>query len=81
MNYQLGGHDYPNGVLSDGTTHYFHCYATWYFLPYKLIEPDTVSRSQRQLEVLRAAANDILREQAAEDKSNSASTGETGASR
>jgi hypothetical protein len=35
--YQIGGHDYPNGILVDGHRHYWHLYFTWYFLPYKWI--------------------------------------------
>lgn len=37
-NYQVGGHDYPNGPLADGHSQYWHFYVTWYFFPYKLIE-------------------------------------------
>lgn len=37
-NYQMGGHDYPNGPLADGHKYYFHQYYTWYFLPYRWIE-------------------------------------------
>lgn len=37
-NYQMGGHEYPNGPFIDGHRYYFHAYYTWYFLPYKLIE-------------------------------------------
>jgi len=36
-NYQVGGHDYPNGILADGHKHYWHLYFTWYFLPYRWI--------------------------------------------
>jgi hypothetical protein len=36
--YQVGGHDYPNGILVDGHRYYWHIYYTWYFLPYKWIE-------------------------------------------
>lgn len=36
-NYQVGGHDYPNGPLIDGHKHYWRIYFTWYFLPYKWI--------------------------------------------
>ena len=35
--YQIGGHDYPNGIVEDGHRHYWHLYFTWYFLPYKWI--------------------------------------------
>ena len=35
--YQIGGHDYPNGILTDGHRYYWHLYFTWYFLPYRLI--------------------------------------------
>ena len=37
-NYQMGGHDYPNGPLVDGHKHYWHIYYTWYFIPYRWIE-------------------------------------------
>ena len=36
--YQMGGHDYPNGPLVDGHTHYWHVYYTWYFIPYRWVE-------------------------------------------
>jgi hypothetical protein len=36
-NYQIGGHDYPSGVLQGGHSHYYHGYFTWYFLPYRWI--------------------------------------------
>jgi hypothetical protein len=36
-NYQIGGHDYPNGILVDGHRYYWHLYFTWYWLPYKSI--------------------------------------------
>lgn len=36
--YQIGGHEYPSGVMVDGHKHYFHSYWTWYFLPYRWIE-------------------------------------------
>jgi len=36
--YQMGGHRYPNDVLTDGHRYYFHSYFTWYFLPYRWIE-------------------------------------------
>jgi hypothetical protein len=36
--YQIGGHDYPNGVLIDGHRYYWHFYYTWYFIPYRWIE-------------------------------------------
>lgn len=35
--YQVGGHDYPHGVLEDGHRYYWHLYITWYFLPYRWI--------------------------------------------
>ena len=37
-NYQVGGHNYPNGILVNGHKYYFHHYYTWYFLPYRWIE-------------------------------------------
>lgn len=36
--YQVGGHDYSDGVLATGHTQYWHLYYTWYFMPYKWIE-------------------------------------------
>jgi hypothetical protein len=35
--YQIGGHDYPHGILEDGHRYYWHLYFTWYFLPYRWI--------------------------------------------
>jgi hypothetical protein len=35
--YQVGGHDYPNGILADGHRYYWHLYFTWYFMPYRWI--------------------------------------------
>ena len=37
-NYQMGGHEYPDGPLVDGHKYYVHTYFTWHFLPYKWIE-------------------------------------------
>ena len=37
--YQMGGHEYPNGPLIDGHRYYWHVYYTWYFIPYRWIEP------------------------------------------
>ena len=37
-NYQIGGHDYPNGPMVDGHKYYWHTYFTWYFLPSRTIE-------------------------------------------
>ena len=37
-NYQIGGHDYPNGPMTDGHKFYWHTYFTWYFFPYRAIE-------------------------------------------
>jgi hypothetical protein len=37
-NYQMGGHDYPNGPVADGHRNYWHVYYTWCFLPYWWIE-------------------------------------------
>jgi len=36
--YQIGGHDYPHGILIDGHRYYWHVYFTWYFIPYRWIE-------------------------------------------
>ncbi len=38
QNYQVGGHNYPNGPLVDGHRYFSHHYYTWYFLPYRWIE-------------------------------------------
>ena len=72
VNYQIGGHEYPNGVLVDGHKYYFHTYITWYFLPYRWIEPDTESKLHREFERVSAVAKDLMDERAAQGSSEPA---------